>query len=152
MEKKSFVIDVNGRRPGNRTIKEKIVAIVTGQYGLGDTRINRKNFPMRPMPAGPRKIVLVDYDRAISADEVLAEAERRGLERPRHEDALFFGEQHPEEPCRAPIVFLHEPWRGSVLFLGYGGGSMRNYNVNISLSIDEGAKWGAGCRFAFVQK
>jgi len=94
---------------GNRTTEEMVKA---GKYDWSNGGITSKNFPMRPRPAGKRIIELIELDHGPTSEEVLAEAERLGLERPVYEDALFFGEQFPEKQRERPIVFLHEPWQG----------------------------------------
>jgi hypothetical protein len=74
--------------------------------------VTSENFPVRAGAAGPAEIVLVGFDRAVTAAEALAEAERRGLSRPTYEDALHFGAEHPEAQRQRSIVFLHDPWVG----------------------------------------
>ena len=129
-----------------RTTDEVIAA---GNYDWKNDLISGKNFPMRPMPEGPREIVFLEFNHDPGSEEVLAEAQRQGLERPRYEDALFFGEQHPGEQIKDPIVFLHEPWRRpgnlGVLVL-YCDGRNRH------LSLHCFGSWGRRCRFAFVRK
>jgi len=133
---------------GNRTTEEVVTA---GNYDWTNGMVNGKNFPMRPMPEGPREIVYLEFDHNPTPEEAFAEAERRGLERPRYEDALFFGEQHPEEQRNASIVFLHEPWRGPrarlrVLVLGCVG---RDRHLVLFCF---GGRWFQRPRFAFVCK
>ncbi|KKU89782.1 MAG: hypothetical protein UY19_C0009G0031 [Candidatus Wolfebacteria bacterium GW2011_GWA2_47_9b] len=86
---------------GTRTTDEVIEA---GNYGWTNDMVNGKNFPMRPMPEGPREIVFLEFDHDPGSEEVLVEAQRQGLERPLYEDALFFGEQYPEEQRSAVSV------------------------------------------------
>ena len=133
---------------GTRTTNEVVAA---GNYDWKDDMVNGENFPMRSMPEGPREIVFLEFDHDPSSEEVLAEAERQGLKRPRYEDALFFGEQHPEEQRKGPIVFLHESWQfphGNLLVLVLVCvGRRRN------LFLDSfGDRWARRCRFAFVRK
>ena len=133
---------------GTRTTDGVIAA---GNYDWKNDRVNGENFPMRPMPEGPREIVFLEFDHDPGSEEVLAEAARQGLERPRYEDALFFGEQYPEEQRKAPIVFLHEPWespgRGlDVLVLRCRG---RSRSLHLSCFF---SRWFRRCRFAFVRK
>ena len=132
---------------GTRTTDEVIEA---GNYGWTNDMVNGKNFPMRPMPEGPREIVFLEFDHDPGSEEVLAEAQRQGLERPLYEDALFFGEQHPEEQRNAPIVFLHKPWQCPhgllrVLVLDCDDGN------RLILNYFDGS-WRQRCRFAFVRK
>ena len=133
---------------GTRTTEEVVAA---GNYGWKNDLVNGKNFPMRPMPEGPREIVLLEFDHDPGSEEVFAEAQRQGLERPVYEDALFFGEQHPEEQRKDPIVFLHEPWQHQngnldVLVLDCVG---RNRDLFLNYF---GSRWLQRCRFAFVRK
>ena len=133
---------------GTRTTDEVIEA---GNYGWTNDMVNGKNFPMRPMPEGPREIVFLEFDHDPGSEEVLVEAQRQGLERPLYEDALFFGEQYPEEQRNAPIVFLHKPWQSPggflfVLVLRCGG---RDRSLGLGY-FDDG--WRQRCRFAFVRK
>ncbi|OGM95314.1 hypothetical protein A2524_04565 [Candidatus Wolfebacteria bacterium RIFOXYD12_FULL_48_21] len=133
---------------GTRTTEEVFAA---GKYDGKNNMVNGKNFPIRTMFKGTREIVLVEFDRDTSSEEVLAEAKRWGLKRPRCEDALFFGEQHPEEQCTAPILFLRKPawWRACVrlfvLVLRCDGGRR-----TLCLNPFDGG-WHQRCRFAFVR-
>ena len=74
----------------------------------------------------------------------------RGLERPVHEDALYFGIQHPDVQRDGPIVFLHEPWFGyfgrwDVIRLWENAGR-REIGLG---GFDD--PWSPEHRFAFVQ-
>lgn len=51
----------------------------------------------------------LEFDHDPTSDEVLAEIERRGLERPTVEDALRYGATKWNGTDF--VVFLHEPWR-----------------------------------------
>ena len=133
---------------GTRTTDGVIAA---GNYDWKNDRVNGENFPMRPMPEGPREIVFLEFDHDPGSEEVLAEAARQGLERPRYEDALFFGEQYPEEQRKAPIVFLHEPWRDPRRVLGVLVLSCLGRDRSLVLDYFDGG-WGQRCRFAFVRK
>ncbi len=93
-----------------RTTEELIAA---GDYGHAHSCVTSENFPAgRFGAARPRSIVLLAFDRDVTAADVLHEAARRGLERPTYEDALQFGAAHPDVQSRGPVVFLHEPWVG----------------------------------------
>jgi hypothetical protein len=97
-----------------------------------------------------RDIVLLDFDREVMAPAVLDEAARRGLDRPRYEDALYFGIQHPDVQRERPVVFLHDPWFGffgrwDVLSLWTNAGR-RELGLE---GFD--AVWGPTYRFAFVR-
>jgi len=96
-------------RAGARSTEELVEA---GGYGYAHSCVTSENFPARARAAGPAEIVLLRFEGAVTAAEVLAEASRRGLGRPSYEDALHFGAEHPEAQREHPIVFLHEPWVG----------------------------------------
>lgn len=96
-------------RPGDGRSTEDLVA--AGRYGYAHSCITSDVFPVRPAHA-TREILLVAFDRDVTAADVLAEAGRRGLDRPVYEDALYFGATYPEAQRDGPIVFLHEPWFG----------------------------------------
>jgi hypothetical protein len=65
-----------------------------------------------PVTTGERvDVVLVAPNQGTFTNEV--ETFRRlGYDAPQVRDALRFGEQHPSEQCKAPIIFLHTPWEG----------------------------------------
>ncbi len=90
-------------------------------------------------------------------EEVLAVLASRGLQRPRHEDALLFGERYPVEHMKAPICFVHEPWvnRGNgnhVSFLMLWRSFVRNWRgvgcTTLAIHYESGLRF-AGCRPRF---
>lgn len=132
----------------NRTTEEVVAA---GRYDWKDDAITTKNFPMRSRPEGKIEIEYLEFDYDPTSEQVLAEAKKRGnLERPTYEDALLFGEQHPEEQRKNPIVFLHErqamDGARHVLVL-----LVRDAERNLRLDWFDG-RWYRYCRFAFVRK
>jgi SAM-dependent methyltransferase len=86
--------------------------VEAGGYGYAHSCVTSENFPARAAAPGSAEIVLLGFDRAVTASEALAEATRRSLARPTYEDAFHFGAEHPEAQRAHPIVFLHEPWVG----------------------------------------
>jgi len=112
--------------------------------------VTTENFPAGRAGAGSsRAIVLLEFGRDITADDVLAEAARLHLARPTYEDALHFGIEHPAAQLDRPVVFLHEPWVGffgrrDVLCLWTNAGR-RELGLD---GFDE--EWRGGTRFAFV--
>jgi len=128
---------------------EKIVA--AGAYAYVHSCLTSEHFPMRgAADSDLRHIVLLGFDRVVDATEALALAEAAGLRRPRYEDALVFGAQHPEAQREHPIVFLHDPWFGlfgrrDVLYLWTNAGQ-REIGLE---GID--ATWDARHRFAFAR-
>ena len=122
-----------------------------GRYGYAHSQVTSDNFPARDIAAadGVRHIVLLQLPGEVSAEEALAEAARRGLERPLYEDALHFGIAHPEVQLAGPVVFLHDPWFGffgrrDVLCLWSNAGRRE-----LGLEGFDG-RWSREYRFAFV--
>jgi len=123
--------------------------VEAGGYGYAHSCVTSDNFPARAGAVGPAEIVLIGFEGAVTAAEALAEAARRGLERPTYEDALHFGAEHPEAQREHPIVFLHAPWVGyfgrrDVLSLWSNAGR-RELGLE---GFDD--RFGPDCRFAFV--
>ena len=87
--------------------------VEAGRYAYAHSAVFSENFPAR-CAGGPwsREIVLLEFDRELSAAEAIDEAARLGLERPQYEDALYFGILHPEVQRERAVVFLHDPWYG----------------------------------------
>jgi hypothetical protein len=124
--------------------------VAAGGYGYAQAAVTSENFPAdRAAPPRLRRIVLLDFDRAVAVEDVIAAAARLGLERPTYEDALYFGIAHPEVQRERPIIFLHEPWLGffgrrDVLCLWDNAGR-RELGLE---GFDD--TWGSNVRFAFV--
>ena len=98
-----------------------------------------------------RGIVLLEFDHAVTVEDVVGAARQGGLERPTYEDALYFGIAHPEVQRERPIIFLHEPWLGffgrrDVLCLWSNAGR-RELGLE---GFDD--TWSPDYRFAFVVK
>jgi hypothetical protein len=123
-------------------------------YGYAHSCVTSENFPVRGAAGddrdeAARDIVLVGFDRDVTAAEALAEAARLGLERPSYEDALYFGVAHPAVQQEHPVIFLHDPWFGyfgrrDVLCLWSNAGR-RELGLE---GFDD--SWGPRHRFAFV--
>jgi hypothetical protein len=102
-------------REGSRSTEQLVEA---AGYGYAHSCVTSENFPVRGAARGDgdeaaaRDIVLVGFDRDVTAAEALAEAARLGLERPSYEDALYFGVAHPAVQQEHPVIFLHDPWFG----------------------------------------
>lgn len=126
--------------------------VEAGHYGYAHSCVTSDNFPVRSSGGKRvREIVLLELDREVSSGEAIAEAGRRGLERPVYEDALHFGAEHPEVQRERPIVFLHEPWFGffgrwDVLCLWTNAGR-RELGLE---GFDD--SWSPSYRFAFVRR
>ena len=124
--------------------------MAAGRYGYAQAAVTSENFPAdRAAPRRVRGIVLLQFDRAVTFEDVAAAAARLGLERPTYEDALGFGIAHPEVQRERPIIFLHEPWLGvfgrrDVLCLWHNAGR-RELGLE---GFDD--TWPPQFRFAFV--
>lgn len=125
--------------------------VARGKYDWSNNWITDERFPIQKHEPVSRTIELVKFDHDPTSEEVLAEFSRRGLERPTHEDALYFGIEHPDEQMKRPLVFLHEPVQGpggrlGVLVLdGHVGG--RNLRLDWF-----GSGWPRDDLFAGVRK
>lgn len=87
--------------------------VEAGGYGYAHSCVTSENFPVRGRgEAGERDIVLLGFDRDVTAAEALAAAAALGLGRPSYEDALHFGIAHPAVQQEHPVIFLHDPWFG----------------------------------------
>jgi hypothetical protein len=98
-------------RHGPRSTEQLVEA---GQYGYAHSCVTSENFPVRARTKDPREdeIVLLAFDHEVNAAQALAEAARRGLDRPLYEDALDFDAEHPDVQREHPVIFLHDPWVG----------------------------------------
>lgn len=132
---------------GNRTTEELVQA---GRYDYANPDITSANFPVKSFLAGMARIEFLEFDRGVSSEEVLAEADCRGLARPIPEHCLLFGERYPEEQRERPIVFLHEPW----LVSGFGPRVLSLWSSTGQRKLDlefVGGQWYPNYRFAFLR-
>jgi hypothetical protein len=126
--------------------------VEAGRYGYAHSCVSSESFPARPFrPGGVREVVLLEFDREVTAAEAVTAAARLGLDCPVYEDALYFGIQHPEAQREGPIVFLHDPWLGhfgrrDVLCLWTNDGRRE---LGLEGFDDPFAR---SCRFAFVRR
>ena len=126
--------------------------VEAGAYGYAHSCVTSENFPVRSVASAPTcEVVLLAFDREVTAGEVLAEAARLGLERPSYEDALHFGAEHPAVQREYAVVFLHDPWVGffgrrDVLCLWSNAGR-RELGLE---GFDD--TWGPAHRFAFIAR
>mgnify|MGYP001613869149 FL=1 len=95
-------------RGGKRTTEEMIAAT---KHTFVNECITSANFPLVSGPDEARELVAFQVDYDPTSEQVFVELEKRGLERPTHEDALKFDEAYPEE--KGFFVFLHKPWLSS---------------------------------------
>ncbi len=87
--------------------------VEAGNYGYAHSCVNSENFPARHFCGKRvREVVLVEFDRNVTSEEVMTEAAQLRLERPTYEDALHFGIEYPDVQRQRPVVFLHDPWFG----------------------------------------
>jgi hypothetical protein len=124
--------------------------VEAGNYAYAHSCVTSENFPARPADARRAcEIVLLAFDGDVTSEDVIARAAALGLERPRYEDALYFGIAHPDVQREAPVVFLHDPWFG---FFGRRDVICLWSNVGRRELGLEGFDdtWGPSYRFAFV--
>jgi len=122
-----------------------------GKYDCSNDLITNQRFPLKKHEPKRREVELFQFDYDPTTEQALEEYQKRNLERPTAEDALYFGIQHPEEQWKRPIVFLHEPVRGPsgsqrVLVLDRYGSDRSFYLVWA------GNRWSRRCAFAGVRK
>ena len=125
--------------------------VEAGGYGYAHSCVTSENFPVRRGRdgAGAIDVVLLAFEREVTAADALAEAAALDLDRPTYEDALHFGIAHPTVQQEHPVVFLHDPWVGyfgrrDVLCLWSNAGR-RELGLE---GFDD--TWGPRYRFAFV--
>ena len=93
-----------------RTTEELVEA---GNYSWAHSQAVTANFPARQFGmGGTREIAILGFGRQMTTEDAISEAAGMGLERPKYEDALCFGAQHPDVQLEGPVAFLHEPWEG----------------------------------------
>lgn len=132
-------------REGGRSTEALVEA---GGYGYAHSCVTSENFPVRGR-ADAIALVLLGFERDVTAADALAEAADLGLGRPTYEDALHFGVAHPTVQEEHPVVFLHDPWVGyfgrrDVLCLWSNAGR-RELGLE---GFDD--TWDSHYRFAFV--
>ena len=125
--------------------------VEAGNYAWAHSQAVTANFPARQFGmGGTREIVLLGFGRPVTTEEMINEAAGMGLERPKYEDALYFGIQHPDVQLEGPVAFLHEPWEGFYgrrdCFCLWSNSGRRELGLE---GFDE--PWSAGYRFAFVR-
>lgn len=135
-------------REGGRSTEALVEA---GAYGYAHSCVTSENFPVRGErgAADAIDLVVLGFEREVTAAEALAEAAGLGLGRPTYEDALHFGVAHPTVQEEHPVVFLHDPWVGyfgrrDVLCLWSNAGR-RELGLE---GFDD--TWDSRYRFAFV--
>ena len=131
---------------GSRGMDEIVQA---GHYDGVHSFINQENFPLEPGPQREVAVELIELGRIGTSAEAVEELGKRGLRRPRPEEAVCFGEQHPHAQRHRPIVWPHESFQhpdGSPRVLVHFGGT--GYR-SLDLFID--SAWGAYCVFGGVR-
>lgn len=128
--------------------------VVRGNYNHYPTRwAIDERFPLQEHAPIERQVELVSFDWEPSFKRILAEFNRRGLERPTYEDALYFGIEYPEEQRQRSIIFLHEPVQDQEESHGYVlvlTGNIRDRCLDDSVALDF-TRWSRNCLFAAVR-
>lgn len=124
--------------------------VAAGRYGYAHSCVTSDNFPVRPLRARGRDLVLLSMGRDVTTEAAVTEARRYGLDRPVYEDALHFGAAFPDVSLDRPVVFLHDPWFG---FFGRRDviSLWRNADRRELGLEDFDGRWAAHWRFAFVR-
>ena len=133
---------------GSRTMDELVRA---GNYDGVHSFINQEHFPLEARDPVQVEVELVDMGRIAFSKEALEEFEKRGLRRPTCEEAIYFGEQHPDAQRHRPIVWPHQPFQHPAdnshrVFVMFGGTGYR------SLDLYFDSAFGAYCLFAGVRE
>ena len=134
------------RISGDRTMDEMVRA---GSYDGVHSFINQEKFPVAMHDPVEVVVELVDLGRIAPSTEAVEEFSRRGLRRPTHEEAVYFGVQYPDVQRHRPIVWPHEPFQhadGSARVLVHFGGT--GYRT---LDLFWDSTWGAYCLFAGIR-
>lgn len=98
---------------GQATSVSELVEL--GGYGFSLKEwMTDERFPLHKHRPVQRTIELVELPKLNRPKpfDIFSEFERRNLERPTYEDALYFGILYPLEQTKHPVVFLHEPVMG----------------------------------------
>ncbi len=131
---------------GDRTMDEMVQA---GNYDGVHSYINQEKFPLEMHDPLEVVVELVDLARIAPSPEAVEEFARRGLRRPSHEEAVYFGAQYADIQRHRPIVWPHEPYQhadGSPRVLVHFGGT--GYRT---LDLFWDSSWGAYCLFAGIR-
>ena len=141
----SFHTTYDLRVGGSHTMDE---AMQAGAYDGVHSYVNSENFPIEARPETTVTVELVDLDRIAWSRDAVASFEGAGLRRPTPEEAVCFGQQHPDAQRHRPIVWPHEPFAhadGPRVLVHFGGSGYR------SLDLFPDSAWGAYCLFAGVR-
>lgn len=88
------VTDVYRITTGDRRSTDELVE--AGNYGYAHSCVTSENFPERPSAwRQVREIALLEFDRDVTAADVMAAAAHLGFERPIYEDASASGASTP---------------------------------------------------------
>ena len=128
--------------------------IKTGDADWVNRNINSQNFPMLHISGVMVWVKLVECGVIYkTTQEILAEAEEDGLQRPHYGHALLFWNQFPYEHRNGEIVFLHEPWVNSDDDVCEEVMIIDELNQGRKLSLDAfSRRWPPGTRFAFISE
>ncbi len=131
---------------GDRTIDDMVRA---GNYDGVHSYINQEKFPLEMHDPAEVVVVLIALGRIAPSPEAVEEFARRGLRRPSHEEAVYFGVQYPDVQRHRPIVWPHEPFLhadgSSRVLVHFGGTGYR------TLDLFWDSSWGAYCLFAGIR-
>ncbi|MCL5004154.1 MAG: hypothetical protein M1352_02700 [Patescibacteria group bacterium] len=90
------------------------VVVKAGKFDYANSDVTSKNFPSQRKGQANLEAVLVQFDRYMESDEVLAELDKMGMRAGTLAELLALGAQHPNQQREYPIVALGSVWRASV--------------------------------------
>ncbi len=133
-----------------RSVKRGVRA---GHYNYVNPDVVSENFSSKETGTKEIFIHLVSFNKTVSANEALAELDKRGFRPANTQECMAFGEKHPDVQREFPIAFLGAVWRdfyGGRYCLCLAGDSVGRYLV--VGWIDDDWKEMYHYRFAAVRK
>ena len=120
-----------------RTIERLVRA---GKYNFANGNITSQNFPTTREGVVQLKAVLVHFNRFIKSDDAVAELDKLKLRAGEIHELLAFGEQHPDEQRKYPILALGSIVKfGDYRYFPYLSGWSGRRKANLGW-------WGGRCR------
>ncbi len=125
--------------------------ILAGHYNQVHSDIATRNFPTHGEGRVKLKVVLVQFDRSISSDEVLIQLERLDLRPCTIAELGAFGVANPELQRQFPIVAMGSVWtdRHENRYIGYIWTDTGQRKFDLYWFIHS---WRSDCRFLAVRK
>lgn len=116
-----------------------------------DSDITAEHFPIKGSGKVEVEIILLHLGREVTAEEVEAEFEKRGLRFARIEEFLALGAANPDLQRKFPLVTLGSRWQGPC-GSDYVPCLCRRVSERKLYLYCYDRQWLGGCRFAAVRK